>query len=147
MIPFQVLLIAVAISLGVGGTIGYRWSENNHKGEVAAAAIEAAGLSSKQRSESSKVETVYVDRIQKIEVPVDRVVTRIQRAACRVQPEASSGGAVPSGNAAESPDVAAAADPDAGLLEGIAVDAEACLRNAQQLASLQELVRANSAAK
>ena len=135
--------LLLGLVLGVWG--GCSWKGNQVDAEQGRQATAAAQLDKSQRIESTKVETVYVDRIQRVEVPVERVRERIVRAVCRVPDDAGSATAMSGSDVGQPADAAAPTDADAGLLPGIAADAQACLRNAEQLRGLQNLVRVNSA--
>ena len=147
MIPLQWSLIAVVAALVLGAWGGYSFEENRWDAAAGRQATAAATLSNKQRTASAKAETIYVDKIQTVNVPVMQVRDRIVRAACPAVSgmRASTGSAVsvPAGNAGQPADGAAQADPNSGLIDGIAADAGACVRNGIQLQQLQALIRAN----
>jgi Cu/Ag efflux protein CusF len=139
-IPFTWAAAAVVIALTFGFWGGHQVTHNAWEADAAKAAEAATKIVQQQSSDSAKVETVYVDKIQRVEVPVETVRTRIVRAACSMQQPAAGGVPVPAGDSGKPADAAAPADAGSGLAD----DLVAAERNAIQLEQLQALIRANT---
>lgn len=135
-------LIAFALASygAICGWLGMAVEQNARRGaEIAQVRADSAAAAT-QAAASNKVETVYVDRIERVEVPVDRVRRVLVAGVC----PGPSPAVVPGGDAGFAPDDATPSPADAELVGDIARDAEACIRNAEQLGALQSLIRANT---
>ena len=135
--------LAAGIAI-VAGVVGFITGVDYANAKCEAAKVpqiqrEAEGVK-RQATESNQVETVYVDRIQRVEVPVDRVRRVLVAGVC----PAADPRVLPGGNADLAADGAAEGPADAEIVERIARDAESCIRNAEQLTALQALIRANT---
>lgn len=144
MIPVSWAALAVAIALALGAVGGHRWAANVATVRQAEVVINAVKLDRAQRIASSKVETVYVDRIEKVDVPVEVIRTRLVRSACELRQPAGGSEAVPGSDPEQSLDAAAASDPDAQLLGDVAAEIPEAVANTIQLEQLQALIRANA---
>lgn len=146
-VPLSWAAAACAVCAGLGALGGWRLAANIGAAREGQARTAAAVLSDLQRIQSTNTERNYVERLEGVQPPPLVVVRdRIVRAACRVQYPASDL-PMPAGHVVEPADAASAPDPDTGIIDGIAVDAAACVRNRIQLDELQALIRANAAAK
>lgn len=105
--------------------------EAHHEADAAQAA--------KQLTASQQVEVRYVDRIEKVNVPVVQLRDRIVHAVCVQQP-AGDALPVPAVDPQQPPDAAAPAD----TADRLADELTAAARNAIQLDELQALIRANT---
>lgn len=135
--------IYIGVLVGYGlfcGWLGMQVCGNQHKGDVIAEQKAEIKTVATQAVESNKVETVYVDRIERVEVPVERVRRILVAGVC----PAADPAVVPAGDAGVAADGAGPSPADAELVDDIARDAEACIRNAEQLTALQALIRANT---
>lgn len=144
MIPLNWAALAVAIALALGAVGGQRWATNVAKGKRADAVLEAVKLDRQQRIQSSKVETVYVDRIEKVDVPVEVIRTRLVRSACQLRDAAGGGLPMSTGDPRQPADAASATDPDAELLGNVAAEIPEAVANTIQLDQLQALIRVNT---
>lgn len=147
MIPINLAALAVAVALALGAVGGHRWASNVAQGKQADAVVAAVQIDRKQRITSSKVETVYVDRIQQVDVPVEVIRTRLVRAACELREQASGGLSVPGGDPQQPADAAAATDADAEFIGNVAAEIPQSVANTIQLEQLQALIRANTEAR
>lgn len=134
-------LVAVAL---VAGLVGFGIGNDYAIARCDAAKIEAitnaAAAAAKQGEASNQVERVYVDRVERVEVPVDRVRRVLVAGVC----PAADPGVLPASDAGVAADGPAEGNADADLVVDIARDATACIRNAEQLTALQALIRANT---
>lgn len=135
-------LVAVALVAGlVGFGIGNDYAIARCDAAKVEAITNAAAAAAKQGEASNRVERVYVDRVERVEVPVDRVRRVLVAGVC---PAPADPGVLPGGDAGVAADGTGQSDADADLVVDIARDATACIRNAEQLTALQALIRANT---
>lgn len=136
----QALVAVAVVAALVGFGIGNDYAIARCEAAKVEAVKTAAAAAAKQGEASNRVERGYVERIERVEVPVGRVRRILVAGVC----PAADPGDVPARDAGVAPDDAAASPADAELVAGIARDAESCIRNAEQLTALQALIRANT---
>lgn len=136
-------VIALLVVAAIAFAAGVRVERNAHTAALATQQAAALDLRVEQLVEGAKVEVRYVDRIEKVSVPVVQIRDRIVRAACPggVHDSAADRVPVPSGDPAEPADAAAPADADDGLLGDLAAEIPACVANGIQLDELQARIR------
>lgn len=135
-------LLGVALVAGLlGFAIGNDYAVARCEAAKVEAITDAAAAAAKQATASNRVERDYVERVERVEVPVERVRRILVAGVC---PAPADPRDVPVGDAGVAADGAGQSDADAELVAGIARDAEACIRNAEQLTALQALIRANT---
>lgn len=140
---YGLLLLAILLV----PVLSYRAGARSQRLEDAAAEAERmeahreadAAQAAKQLTASQQVEVRYVDRIEKVNVPVVQLRDRIVHAVCVQQP-AGEPLPVPAQHLEQPADAAAPADAGDRLADDIA----AAARNAVQLEELQALIRANT---
>lgn len=135
--PIAVAMIVYGLFCG---WLGWQVCDNRRADQVSAELRDEIKATEVQAVASNKVETVYVDRVERVEVPVERV-RRVLVAGVCPRPDPA---VVPAGDAGFAADGEAESPADAEIVERIARDAKACIRNTEQLESLQALIRANT---